>query len=97
MACVIEETNNLLAPIDYLVVAYATGISQSHSTPFGILNDILDAYQEILYFPGLLADGLGQNNVEAVRIGALGPANHGHVVPLAPPLVTTWLPESTRA
>jgi len=79
MARVIEKTNYLLASIDYFMVAYATGIRQSHSASFRILNDILYTDKKVLYFTGLLPNCLGQNNAQSVGIGSLRSANHRHI------------------
>ena len=43
MTCVIEKTNNLLASINDLMVAYTTGICQGHSATLWILDNIFDA------------------------------------------------------
>ena len=76
MARVIQEAYNLLAAIDYFVVADFGCFSQCHGASLRILGNVRDTGEQVLYFAGLLSDGLRQNDIETVGIGALGAADH---------------------
>ncbi len=74
MARVIQEAYNLLAAVDYLVVADLGSFSERHGAAIRILSNVRDASEQVLHFAGLLPDCLRQHNVQTVGIGALGAA-----------------------
>ncbi len=79
MTGVIEEADDLLALVDNFVVALAAGVRERHRAAFRVLDNVLDADEEVLNFAGLLTDCLRQDDVESVRIGSLSAANDSHV------------------
>lgn len=79
MARVIQEAYNLLAAVDYLVVADLGSFSERHGAAIRILSNVRDASEQVLHFAGLLPDCLRQHNVQTVGIGALGAAYDRHV------------------
>src|SRR5271163_4793254 len=79
MAGVVEETDDLLAAIDYLVIAQLAGISQCHRASLRIFMDVLYSDQKILNFRRLLTDSLRKDNLQPVRIGSLRSSYGSHV------------------
>ncbi len=79
MAGVIEEANDLLRAIDYLMVADPAGIGESHRAALGVFSDVLDTDQKILHFARLLPDRLRKDNFEPVWVGSLRSADDRHI------------------
>ena len=67
-----QQDDQLLARVDDLAVAKAAGVGQFHHLPLGMLHDVVHTNELILYVGGLLADSLGQDDLEQVGVTAQG-------------------------